>query len=85
MIQNECAIPSVSAPLTHKSLCLFQFSAPLIKSIRNNLDPNKTQGHDMISIDVVKLSGVLQTIGNNLKSCLNQGIFPGKRKKANVV
>ena len=82
MIQNECAIPSVSAPLTHKSLCLFQFSAPVIKSIRNNLDPNKTQGHDMISIDVVKLSGVLQTIGNNFKMLFKPRHFSRKKEKS---
>ena len=74
LIQNKSTIPSVFTP--HD-----------IKIIINKLDPNKAHGHDMISIRMIKLYGdsISKPLEMIFKSCLNQGIFPSERKKANVV
>ena len=58
MIQNRGTIPSDFAPITHKSLSLFQFTAYKIKSVINKLDPSKPHGHDMITVCITKLCSI---------------------------
>ena len=62
------------------------FSIEDIYKILKNLDPNKTHGHNMISIRMIKLCGIsickpLEIIFQN---CLRSGKFPSESKKANV-
>ena len=66
LIQNRSTVPSSVAPLTHKSLLLFQFSANDIKSVINKSHPEKAHDQDMISIDIIRFCGgfYLQTSGD---------------------
>ena len=62
---------------------LFQFTVNDIKSILNKLDPDKTHGHDMISVSMVKLCG--DSFRNPLeiifKTYLNQEFLKQNGKK----
>ena len=51
------------------------------------LDSNKAQGHDMISIRMLKLGedSVWKPLQIIFKNCLKEGLFPYGWKKANVV
>ena len=66
---------------------MISFTKDGIAKIINNLGPNKTHGHDMISICMLKICGKL--ILNHLALIFQSGIesrkFPIKWKKANVV
>ena len=50
------------------------------------MDPNKAQGHDMISIYMLKLCGdsVWKPLEIIFKNCLQEGLFPHEWKKANA-
>ena len=52
-----------------------------------NPDSNKAHGHDMISIYMSKLCGnsICQSLEIISKTCLRNGRFPRKSKKANFV
>ena len=61
---------------TIKSLSSFQFTANNIKSIINKLDPNKTNGHVMVSICMINLCRgsiykPLEMKFLEMRSCLN--------------
>ena len=53
----------------------------------NNLDHNKAHGHDMISIQMLKLRGpsLCKPLSIVFKAYLSQMKFPTEWKKANVV
>ena len=53
----------------------------------NNLDSNKSHGHDEISIKMSKLCGfsVFRPLQIIYKSCLDRGKFPRQWKKANII
>ena len=72
---------------TRGSLSTIRFTSDDILKIIKNLDPNKAQGHDMISIRKVKLCDASLCKQTELifKSCLESGKFPLEWKKANVV
>ena len=55
--------------------------------IIKNLDPNKSHGHNMLSILMLKLCGesIYKALNLIFKSCLEIGQFPSDWKKANVV
>ena len=86
-IHNKNTMPSVFTPLTHDLLSSFQFTGDNMKSIINKLDSNKSVGHNMISIRMIKLYGdsIYKPLKMVFKSCLNQGVSPAERKKTNVV
>ena len=52
-----------------------------------NLEANKSHGHDMLSIRMVKLCGesIYKPLNLIFKSCLETDQFPSDWKKANVV
>ena len=58
-----------------------------IEKVIQNLDSNKTHGHDMISISVLKICGkyIIKPLLIIYKKCLEKGCFPNEWKKANVV
>ena len=58
-----------------------------IEKIIKNLDPNKSHGHDMLSIPMLKLcdESIYKPLNLIFKSCLETGQFPSDWKKANVV
>ena len=70
-------MPSVFTPLSHKLPSSFQFTANDISSVLRKLDPNKSHGHNMLSICTIKFCAdsiykPLEMILNLFKSCLNQ-------------
>ena len=73
--------------LIEKRLSNVQVANDNIIKIRNNLDPNKAYGHDMISTRMLKLCGpsLCKPLSIIFKSCLSQMKFPMEWKKANVV
>ena len=68
------------------SLYFVRFSIFILK-IMNNFDPNKTHGHDEISIRIFKIcsSSVCRPMQIICKSYLDRGKFPKEWKKANVI
>ena len=56
----------------------FHFSADHIGDIINKLDPNEAQGHDMISISMLKLCGdsIWKPLEIIFKNCLKEDVFP---------
>ena len=64
-----------------------RFTGDDILKIIKNFDPNKAHGHDMISIQMVKLcdASLCKPLDLMFKSCLESGKFPLEWKKANVV
>ena len=58
-----------------------------IGKIIKNFDPNKSHGHDMLRIRIVKLSGesIYEPLNLIFKSCLETGQSMSDWEKANVV
>ena len=63
----------------HKLLSTIYFTSDDILKIIKNPDPNKTHGHDMISIQIIKILEL------TFQSCLENGRLPTERKNANAV
>ena len=87
---NQCSLlsnNSVLPQLTSKCLDSIHFSNSDIAKIINRLDPNKAHGHDMLSIQMIKLFGnsTCKALSIIFKDCLSEGKFPHEWKKANVV
>ena len=90
---EQCSLPRNNSELrknllflTEKRLSNVQIANEDIIKIINNLDPNKVQGHVMISIRMLKLGGpsLCKPLSIIFKSCLSQMKFPVEWKKANV-
>ena len=77
----------LSQKKTCESLSTIDFSTDHILKIIRNLDPNKAQGHDMISIRMIKIcnTSICRPLKLIFQSCLKSGKFPTERKKVNVV
>ena len=59
-----------------------------ITKIIQNLDPNKTHGHNNITIWMLKIicgSSIYKPIEMIFKHCMGTGVFPSEWKKANIV
>ena len=61
-------------------------SSDIVKII-SRLDPNNAQGHDMLSIQIIKLCGnsICKHLSIIIKDCLSEAKFPHEWKKDNVV
>ena len=70
-----------------QSLSTVEFSTNDILKIIRNLNPNKAHGHDMISIQMLKICGesICKPLGIAFQSCLQNRKFPSEWKKAIVV
>ena len=70
-------------------MCLttVRFSENDILKVIRKLDPNKADGHDKISIRILKLSdkAIYKPLHMIFTSCLETGVFLIHWKKANVV
>ena len=86
LISNS-KIPSECPRKSNESLSSIAFEINDIEKIIKNLDPNKSHGHDMLSILMLKLCGesIYKLLNLIFKSCLETGQFPSDWKKANVV
>ena len=58
-----------------------------MKKIIGKLDSKNGDGHNMISICMLKISGdaIIQLLFTIFKNCLKYGIFPDDQKKGNIV
>ena len=76
--KNNSALPKNLQFLNKKRLNDVQISNENIIQTINNLDPNKAQGHDMISIRILKLRSrsLYKPLSIIFKSCLSQMKFP---------
>ena len=68
---------------TRGSLSTIRFTIDDILKIIRNLDPNKSYGHDMISIRMLKRSdaSLCKPLELIFRSCLDSGKFPLEEKK----
>ena len=57
IIENNSVLPSSTIPVTEQYLANIDFTKDDIKRIICKLDPNKSHGHDLISIRMLKVSG----------------------------
>ena len=80
-------MPNNLAKLTNESLDTVDFSTDVISAIINNLDPIKANGHDMLSIWIIKLcmSSICKPLSIIFSDCLKKGKFSSDWKKADVV
>ena len=87
LIKNSSKIPSHLHYLTDNRLSSVSFSQDSIAKIIQNLDPNKAQGHDNISILMLKICGssIYKSLQMIFKQCIETGVFPSEWKKANIV
>ena len=83
---NNSKIPSECPRKSYESLSSITFEINYIEKIIKNLDPNKSHGHDMLSIRMLKLCGesIYKPFNLIFKSCLKTGQFPSEWKKVNV-
>ena len=94
LVENSSKLPTYSFKRTNNLLFnylllnyLLTITKDDIAKIMKNLNPNKAHGFDMISIRMIKICGesVLKPLELIFKSCLENGKFPIKWKKVNVV
>ena len=86
-ISNGSVLHSESPLRTVSTLSTCHFAKEEIIWIINNLNPNKTHGHDEISIRMLKICGdsICRPLNIVFKTCLRTGNFPLGWKKANIV
>ena len=80
-------MPNNLAKLTSESPDSVHFSTDDIFKIINNLDPNKSHGHDMLSIRMIKLceNSICKPLSIIFNDCLKEGKFTSDWEKAHVV
>ena len=73
--------------LTDKPLSNITVIEEDIEKVTQNLDSNKAQEQDMISMRMLKICGksIIKPLQIIYKQCLDKGCFPDELKKANVV
>ena len=86
LIDNS-KIPLECPRKSNESLSSIAFEMNDIEKIIKNLDPDKSHGHNMLSVCNLKLCGefIYKPLNLILKSCLETGRLPSDWKKANVV
>ena len=87
VINNGSSLPSELLLKTDKLLSNITFTSDDILKIIQNLDSEKAQGYDTMSIRMLKICGpsICKPLEIIFKSCLESGIFRLGWKKANVV
>ena len=79
LIDTKSNLPNQLIYSTEKRLSTMRFSEDDIAKIIQNLDPNKVQGHDQISIRMLKICGkkICTPLECIFRECLlNTGLFP---------
>ena len=86
IIENNSVLFSSTNPITDQYLASIEFTKYDIKRIIYKLDPNKANGHDMISIRMLKMSGdaIVEPLFKIFKDCLKCAIFSDDLKKGNI-
>ena len=87
LIKNDSKLPSHLNYKPNYRLLTVNFSIDDITKILQNLDPNKSHGHDKISIRMLQLCGnsICKPLELIFKQSMESGSFPSERKKGNVV
>ena len=87
LITNNSKLPTSPSHLTDKRLSAITFSADDIGKIIRSLNPNKSHGHDNLSICMLKLCGdaICEPLLLIFNQALLSGSFPCDWKKANIV
>ena len=87
LIKNDSKLPSHLNYKPNYRLLTVNFSIDDITKILQNLDPNKSHGHDKISIRMLQLCGnsICKPLELIFKQSMESGSFPSERKKRNVV
>ena len=87
LLKNCSKLPTNLRYVTDKRLRIINFTTDNIEKIIASLNPNKANGHDNISIRMLKICG--NTICKPLDLIFNQalttGVFPSEWKKGNIV
>ena len=86
LIKNTSVLPTNHESLTDKSLSSITFGDNYSGKIIKGLDPNKTYGHDMISIPMLKFCGGpnCKPLWLTFRACFDQRLCPFAGKK-NIV
>ena len=87
LISNSSKLPSLIKYLTGNRLFLVSFCHDKVAQVIQILDPNKTHGHDNISIHMVKICGpsIYKPLEIIFNECLKTGVFPSEWKLGNIV
>ena len=87
LISNSSELPLNFHYTTEKCLYTLKFSNNDIEKIIQNLDPNKADGHDKISMRIIKICGksICKPLQLIFSQCIDTSSFPLEWKKANVV
>ena len=83
LMNNSSKLPSTLLKRTDKLISSISFSSNNISRIIWDLDPNKADGHDMISVCMLKICG--ESISQLSNLALKKVSFLKNEKKANVV
>ena len=86
-MSNNSVLTTDLPQLTNKCLDSINFLSSDITKIIIHLDPNKAHGHDMLSIQIIKLCGnpICKPLLLIFNDFLNEGKFLHEWKKANFV
>ena len=87
LLNNSSVLSNNLAKLTNESIDSINFSTDNISKIINNLNPNKTHGHEMLSILIIKLceNSICKPLSIIFNDSLKEKKFPRDWKKAHVV
>ena len=87
LLNNGSTLPTHMQYLTNNRLSSVAFSQDDIAKIIQNLTSGKVQGHDNISIRMLKICGsaIYKLLAIIFKQCVDKGIFPSEWKKGNIV
>ena len=87
VIKNNSVLPSSANPIIDQYLSNIELTKFDIKRIIWKLDPNKTLGHNMICIHMLKMSSntIIDPFFRIFKKCLTCGIFSDDFEKGNTV
>ena len=77
-MSKKSQIPPQLLPHANKCLSTIRFTENDILKVIRKLDPSKAQGHDKVSIRMLKLSdkAISKPLHIIFTSCLETGVFP---------
>ena len=83
---NHSELPTRLSFQTDKRLSPVTFSAEDIGKIIQGLGPNKSHGHDNISIRMLKICGdiISKSLEMIFSQALTSGLFPSEWEKSNI-
>ena len=86
-ITNDSSLPSLLNLNFISNLSVINFTDDDILKIIRSVNINKADGHDDISIRMVKIcdKAILEPLSIIYKNCIDKGIFPVSSKKSNIV